>query len=97
MISTDVLKPIAKRFKIAPRRFASLLDIFACIIPGLSPIGLNVLTAMSFGGLTNPFSMMKWAFYLYALAVAALVTIQFDLLKTPEEIEGKEFYPELGE
>lgn len=97
MISTDVLKPIAKRFKIAPRRFASLLDIFACIIPGLSPIGLNVLTAMSFGGLTNPFSMMKYAFYLYALAVAALVTIQFDLLKTPEEIEGKEFYPELGE
>jgi hypothetical protein len=39
--------------------------------------------------------MMKYAFYLYALAAFALITIQFDLLKTREEAEGREFYPEL--
>lgn len=95
MIGADVLKPLAKKFKIAPQRFASLLDIFACIIPGLSPIGLNVMTIMAYGNLVNPFSMMKYAFYLYALAFIALLTIQMDLLKTEEEIAGKEFYTEL--
>lgn len=95
MIGVDVLKPIAKKFGIAPQRFASLLDIFACIIPGLSPIGMNVLAIMSYGGLTNPFSMMKYAFYLYALAAVTLLTIQFDLLKTKEEISGASFYPDL--
>lgn len=97
IIGADVLKPLAKKFRIAPQRFASLLDIFACIIPGLSPIGLNVLTIMSFGGLTNPFSMMHYAFYLYALAIVTLIVIQLDLLKTREEAEGKAFYPELDE
>ena len=85
IISCEMLKPLAKKFKIAPKRFASILDIFACIMPGLSPIG----------SLTNPFSMMKYAFYLYALGIIMLLTIHFDLMKTKEEIEGQEFYPEL--
>ena len=95
MIGVDVLKPLAKKFKIAPQRFASLLDIFACVIPGISPIGISVIAIMTFGGITNPFAMMKYAFYLYALAIAAFVTIQLDLLKTPAEKAGEEFYPEL--
>ena len=95
IISCEMLKPLAKKFKIAPKRFASILDIFACIMPGLSPIGMNVLAIMAFGGLTNPFSMMKYAFYLYALGIIMLLTIHFDLMKTKEEIEGQEFYPEL--
>ena len=97
IISCEMLKPLAKKFKIAPKRFASILDIFACIMPGLSPIGMNVLAVMAFGGLTNPFSMMKYAFYLYALGIITLITIHFDLMKTKEEIEGKDFYPELDE
>ena len=95
IISCEMLKPLAKKFTIAPNRFASILDIFACIMPGLSPIGMNVLAIMAFGGLTNPFSMMKYAFYLYALGIIMLLTIHFDLMKTKEEIEGQEFYPEL--
>lgn len=95
IICTDVLKPLAKKFKIAPQRFASLLDIFACVIPGISPLGINVMAAMAYGGIANPFAMMKYAFYLYALAAAALITIHFDWLKTEEEKAGKEFYPEL--
>ena len=95
IISCEMLKPLAKKFKIAPKRFASILDIFACIMLGLSPIGMNVLAIMAFGGLTNPFSMMKYAFYLYALGIIMLLTIHFDLMKTKEEIEGQEFYPEL--
>jgi Na+/H+ antiporter NhaC len=96
IICADVLKPIAKKFKIAPQRFASLLDIFACIIPGLSPLGINVITAMAYGKINNPFMMMKYAFYLYALAILTLLAIRFDLLKTKEERENKEFYLELN-
>lgn len=84
-----------KKFKVAPQRFASLLDIFACVIPGLSPLGINVMAAMAYAETTNPFAMMKYAFYLYALAALALLAVHFDLFKTDEEKAGKEFYPEL--
>ena len=95
IIGADVLKPLMKKFKVAPQRFASLLDIFACIIPGISPLGINVMAAMAYAETTNPFAMMKYAFYLYALAALALLAVHFDLFKTDEEKAGKEFYPEL--
>lgn len=95
LICVDVLKPLAKKFKIAPKRFASLLDIFACIIPGISPIGINVMAAMTYGGITNPFQLIRFQFYLFALACMALLTIQFDFLKTKEEKQEVDFYPEL--
>ena len=95
IIGADVLKPLMKKFKVAPQRFASLLDIFACVIPGLSPLGINVMAAMAYAETTNPFAMMKYAFYLYALAALALLAVHFDLFKTDEEKAGKEFYPEL--
>ena len=79
IIGADVLKPIMKKFKIAPQRFASLLDIFACIIPGISPLGINVMAAMAYAETTNPFAMMKYAFYLYALAALALLAVHFFL------------------
>ena len=53
------------------------------------------MAAMAYAETTNPFAMMKYAFYLYALAALALLAVHFDLFKTDEEKAGKEFYPEL--
>lgn len=97
IMSAEVLKPLAKKFNVSPQRFASLLDIFACIIPGISPIGMNVLLGVSYASLSSPLPIIKNAVYLYLLAAFALATIQFDLLKTKEEKEHMPFYPELDD
>lgn len=97
LTTAPLVKPLAKEFKIAPQRLASLLDIFACIIPGISPIGMIPLMALSLAPSLSPIDLLTNQFYLYALGIFALITIQFDLLKTREEKEGAEFYPELDE
>ena len=96
IISTPLCKPIAKRFKIAPERLASLMDIFGVIIPGFSPLSsaFLVVTTMS---AVSPLSLMTRGYYLFFLFIFTVITIQFNLLQTKEEKEGKEFYPELDE
>ncbi|MPN63931.1 hypothetical protein SDC9_211698 [bioreactor metagenome] len=45
----------------------------------------------------SPLTIMGHSYYLVLLLLATVVTIQFELLKTKEEKEGVEFYPELDE
>ena len=98
LLCAPVLKPIARKYKICNKRFASILDIFACIVPGLSPIGTAVLLAMSYADITSPLSIIKTNFYCMFLAVSILLTIGLNLYKVPEEsMEDIDFYPELDE
>jgi len=96
IILGPILKPIAKKFRISPQKFASFLDIWACVMPGLSPIGLMPMTAIALTAL-SPIDVIRHGYYPIFLAISALVTIQFDLFKTKEEKEGASFYPELDE
>lgn len=96
LTTCPLVKPLAKKFKIAPQRLASLLDIFACIIPGISPIATSVLMVVTATSL-SPLDMLSKQFYLYALGVFSLLVIQFDLFQTKEEKEGVDFYPELDD
>lgn len=96
LICTPVLKPIARKYSICNKRFASILDIFACVVPGLSPIGTAVLLAMSYANISSPLSIIKTNFYCMLLAVSILITIAFNLYRTKEEeSENVDFYPEL--
>lgn len=98
LICTPVLKPIAGKYNISNKRFASILDIFACVVPGLSPIGTAVLLAMSYANISSPLAVIKTNFYCVLLAVSMLITIGFNLYNTPEEEAGNvDFYPELKE
>lgn len=98
LICTPVLKPLARKYKICNKRFASILDVFACVVPGLSPIGTAVLLAMSFANISSPLSVIKTNFYCMLLAVSMLITIGFNLYRVPEEDkENVDFYPELDE
>jgi Na+/H+ antiporter NhaC len=97
IISVPFAKPIAKKFGIAPQRLASLLDIFACIIPGISPLSSAILLVLTLTPEVTPLGLMTYAFYPYFLFIATVITIHFNLLQTKEEKEGASFYPELDE
>lgn len=96
IISTPLCKPIAKKFKVAPERLASLMDIFGVIVPGFSPLSSAFLVVTTMSAVT-PLQLMTRGYYLFFLFVFTVITIQFNLLQTKEEKEGKSFYPELDE
>ncbi|MEA5084399.1 MAG: Na+/H+ antiporter NhaC family protein [Lachnospiraceae bacterium] len=84
IISAPIAKEIGGKYKIAPKRLASLIDIFACAFLSLMPHdgGMLIMT-----GLTDvsPLSIIKYSFYTFALIIAAAITIQFGLLRTQDE------------
>lgn len=96
IISTPLCKPIAKKYGIAPERLASLMDIFGVIVPGFSPLSSAFLVVTTMSSV-SPLSLMTRGYYLFFLFIFTVITIQFNLLQTKEEKEGKEFYPELDE
>ena len=67
-------KAISQRFGVSPRRAASILDTFSCVVQGIIPYGAQLLMA---GGLASlaPTSIMPFLFYPYILAFAMLMSI----------------------
>lgn len=87
MIAAPLTKDIADEHHIAPKRNASLLDILACAVHGLAPHAGGMLTLSGFYAALNPLAVLQYNFYCYFLIFAAVITIQFGLLRTPEEKE----------
>lgn len=86
IISAPIAKEIGSKYHIAPKRLASLIDIFACGILALCPHdgGMLIMTGM---GNVSPIDILKFAYYPVFLIIATLITIKFGLLRTPEEKE----------
>ena len=78
IMAGPIAKEIAVRFKVAPNRSASLLDIFSCFVQGMIPYGAQLLMAASLTGL-SPISIMQYLYYPYLLGAGALVAIAFGL------------------
>ena len=76
VMAGPIAKEIGGEFKIAPRRAASLLDIFTSVGQGLIPYGAQLLSAASLTLLT-PFDIMPYLFYPILMAVSALLFIMF--------------------
>ena len=87
MIAGPLAKDIADEHHIAPKRVASLLDIFACAVHGMAPHGGGMLTLSGFYAALNPLLVVKYNVYCIFLMIAAIVTIQFGLMRTKEEKE----------
>ena len=49
IMAGPIAKDIADRFKVDPRRSASILDIFSCFIQGIIPYGAQLLMASGLG------------------------------------------------
>ena len=71
-----IAKDIAKRFRIDPRRSASILDTASCFTQGLLPYGAQVLIAAELAEL-NPIAILPCLFYPMLIGVALLMAIIF--------------------
>ncbi|MGL5292573.1 MAG: Na+/H+ antiporter NhaC family protein [Aeromonas sp.] len=74
IVASKVARDLAKQHGVIPRRAASLLDIFSCVIQGLIPWGAQALLLGSIFAL-SPLAVVSMSFYPMALAVAALVAV----------------------
>ena len=87
IITAPIAKELGNKYKIAPKRLASLLDIFSCAILGLVPHDSSVLLLSQYGKVSY-IEMMHYAFYPILLMIFSIITIQFGLLRTKEEKES---------
>lgn len=71
LVTGEVAKDIASRHSISPRRAASMLDIFACVIQGLLPYGAQILLAASLAAV-SPLALAGSVYYCWLLAAVAL-------------------------
>lgn len=93
IITAPLAKEIAKKHNIAPKRVASLMDIWSCVIQGIIPHGGQILLACTLSSM-SPLAVIGAGYYPLALAIFTTITIQFGLLKTKEEKEGISCYAE---
>ena len=76
-----IAKDIAKRFRIDPRKSASILDTASCFTQGLLPYGAQVLIAAGLSTL-NPIAIIPHLLYPMLIGVALLLAI---LLRYPRK------------
>lgn len=74
LISGSLAKDIAQRYDVDPRRSASLMDIFSCVVQGMLPYGAQVPLAGSIAGL-SPLVIVGNIHYCWALAAVAVLSI----------------------
>lgn len=84
IIAAPIAKELGDKYRIAPKRLASLLDIFSCAILMLVPHDNSVLLVNQYGGV-GYLEIVRFAFYPILLLAFTCVTIQLGLLRTPEE------------
>ena len=76
VMAGPIAKEISDEYGVAPKRAASLLDIFASVGQGLIPYGAQLLSAATLTGLT-PFDMMPYLYYPILMAISAVLFILF--------------------
>lgn len=91
MMAAPLLRKIVAEHNIAPKRVASLLDIFACIVQGIIPHGGQIMLCITLTGL-SPFTIIATNYYVFFLAAVSIIMIQFGLGRTKEEKNGVRLY-----
>lgn len=71
-----IAKDIATRFKLDPRKTASILDTFSCFIQGIIPYGAQLLMAAGLAGI-SPISIVGNLYYPFTMGTLALLAILF--------------------
>ncbi|WP_439827052.1 Na+/H+ antiporter NhaC family protein [Aeromonas enteropelogenes] len=74
IVASKVARDLAEHHGVTPRRAASMLDIFSCVVQGLIPWGAQALLLGSIFAL-SPLSVVSMSFYPMALALAALAAV----------------------
>jgi len=74
IITGPIAKNIGDRYKIDPRRMASLIDTFSCSVQGLLPYGAQLLIAASLAGV-SAVSILPYLYYPMLMGIASIVAI----------------------
>ena len=79
--SGEIARDITRRFGLDPRKSASILDTFSCLIQGLIPYGAQLLMAAGLAGISS-ISIIGYLYYPFVMGVFALGAI---LLRLPRK------------
>ena len=73
-----IARDISQKFGIDPRKSASLLDTFSCLIQGIIPYGAQMLMAAGLAGISS-ISIIGYLYYPVILGLCAIVAIALRL------------------
>ena len=76
-----IARDVTRRFGLDPRKSASILDTFSCLIQGLIPYGAQLLMAAGLAGISS-ISIIGYLYYPFVMGVFALGAI---LLRLPRK------------
>lgn len=77
----EIARDITRRFGLDPRKSASILDTFSCLIQGLIPYGAQLLMAAGLAGISS-ISIIGYLYYPFVMGAFALGAI---LLRLPRK------------
>ena len=76
-----IAKDITHRFSLDPRKTASILDTFSCLIQGFIPYGAQLLMAAGLAGVST-ITIINYLYYPFVMGACALLAI---LLRLPRK------------
>lgn len=74
VMAGPIAKEVGDEYDIEPKKLASILDIFSCVVQGIIPYGAQLLMASSIAGISS-FAIIKYLFYPYLLGIVAVIAI----------------------
>lgn len=81
VMANPIAKEMASEYQITPRKSASILDTFSCIVQGILPYGAQMLVAITaareIGVTVSAFDIIPNLFYPYLLLLSSLLFIYF--------------------
>ncbi|NPC91587.1 Na+/H+ antiporter NhaC family protein [Bacillus sp. WMMC1349] len=77
-------KDLSDQYEIDPRKSASILDIFSCVIQGLIPYGAQMLSAAQIAKI-SPISVLPYSFYPILIGICGICAIVFRLPRFTEK------------
>ena len=79
VMANPIAKEMDQKYDITPRKTASILDTFSCILQGMIPYGAQMLVAISavheLGHDVSAFNILPYLFYPMFLLVSSLVAV----------------------
>jgi Na+/H+ antiporter NhaC len=76
LTAAPICREISDKYQLAPRRVASIVDIFASVVCGLVPYGgFCLMTAGFTGGAVSAIQITPYVWYCIAMGVVAIIAL----------------------
>ena len=72
----SIARDISRKYGVDPRKSASILDTFSCVVQGIIPYGAQILMASGLAGISAA-SLLPYMYYPYIMGVFAILSILF--------------------